>query len=437
MSQNPASNVCIVGCGYVGLTLGVVLADHGFKVYGVEKNPELVKQLNAGNPHFHEKGLQQMLKKHLGKNITFSDKMPKEKQEIFVISVGTPINLKEKRTIMDPVVSAAEMVLPHLHDDALVILRSTVPVGTTAKVVKPILDKSGKKYMLAMCPERTAEGKALEELVELPQIIGGIDTRSVQKSTEFFKRITPTTTQVSSLEEAEMIKLINNAYRDLTFAFANEIALISEKFGLDATKTIRNANLGYARSNVPTPGFVGGACLEKDPHILIESSTRLGFEPQIIKHGRELNEHMTEHVAGRIDEKLSKAGKDKAKAKIFVMGFAFKGNPETSDTRGSLTIPLIEALKGKGYRNFYGQDFVVANDEIKKFGAAPAEGVEEGFKGADCVVIANNHAKYKSLDVEHLIATMNKPAVFFDCWHIFEPREIKRKEIIYGGIGVD
>src|SRR3990167_4879952 len=110
--MNSGNNVCIVGCGYVGLTLGVVLADHGLKVFGVEKNAELVKRLNAGNPHFHEKGLQQMLRKHLGNKITFSDKMPKEKQDIFVISVGTPINLREKRTIMDPVVSAAEMVLP-------------------------------------------------------------------------------------------------------------------------------------------------------------------------------------------------------------------------------------------------------------------------------------------------------------------------------------
>ena len=157
-----SSNVCIVGCGYVGLTLGVVLADHGFKVWGIEKNTQVVKQLNAGEPHFHEKGLKELLKKHLNKNIFFSEQMPKEKMEVFVISVGTPIDLKKKKTLMHPVVSAAKTIASHLTDGALVILRSTVPVGTTSKVVKPVLKKSKKNFLLAMCPERTAEGKSLD-----------------------------------------------------------------------------------------------------------------------------------------------------------------------------------------------------------------------------------------------------------------------------------
>lgn len=430
------NKVCIIGCGYVGLTLGVVLADHGFSVVGIEKKKEVLEQLKTGKPHFHEKGLESLLKKHLNKSIFFSDKIPKEKQNVFIISVGTPIDLKEKRTLMEPLVSAVEFISHNLSGGELVVLRSTVPVGTTRKKVKPILEKSGKQFFLAMCPERTAEGKSLEELVELPQIIGGIDDESLKKASEFFKKITPTTTHVSSVEEAEMVKLINNAYRDLTFAFANEIAVISEKIGLDAVKLIKNANLGYKRSNVPVPGFVGGACLEKDPHILIEFSKGVGFEPLIIKHARMLNEWLPKHVAQQIEKKLLLLKKTKPETKIFILGFSFKGHPETSDTRGSATLELLNFLKEKGFEKIYGYDFVVSKEEIERTGAKYCE-IEEGFDKADCVIFANNHKKFYYLSIDSLIKKMNASAVFFDCWHIFEPREIKRPGIIYGGIGID
>lgn len=430
------NNVCIIGMGYVGLTLAVVMAEREFKVTGVEVNSEVCKQLNNGNPHFHEKKLDVLLRKHLGKRLFIQEQVPEEAQDAFIICVGTPTYKPDNVPVLDYITRAAESITSHVKDGSLIVLRSTVPVGTTRNLVKPILDKSGKKYGLAFCPERTAEGAAIKELVELPQIVGGIDHESVDLSSDLFRKICPTILEVSSVETAEMIKLLNNAYRDLTFAFANEVALMCEELKLDAVEAIRAANLGYIRSNIPVPGFVGGACLEKDPHILAHVCRENSCSSELVLTGRKINEALPDYVTGKVRKKLLSAGKQLNKSKIFIMGFGFKGHPETDDMRGSPTIDVVNGLKELGCENLCGQDFVVKEEELKKKGVIPTS-LEEGFRNADCVIFANNHPNYFALDIERLIKTLNKPAVFIDVWHIFDPKEIKRDGIIYGGVGVE
>lgn len=426
--------MCIVGTGYVGLTLGAVLADNGFSVHSVEINRKVVDSLNAGEPHFHEKGLKGLMKKNIGKALFFSESYPDEPADIYIICVSTPVDTKGK-PMLDYIVSASQAVSKHLKDGSLVILRSTIPVGTSRGLVEPILGKSGKKYLLSFCPERTVEGKAIRELTELPQIIGGLDEESVKASANFFRRITPTTIEVSSLEAAEMIKLLNNSYRDLVFAYANEVALICEKLSINAFEVIRAANLGYERSNIPIPGFVGGACLEKDPYILSDIAEQKGFEPRLVKGARMINESLPRHVASRIHSKLAALKKNK-ESKIFVLGFGFKGRPETDDVRGSPTIDLVNGLRELGYKNIFGFDPVVKNEVIASIGPTPMD-LEEGFKGADCAVFANNHSFFSGMEIELFIGMMAKPAVFFDCWQLFSPAAIMRKEISYGGIGFE
>src|SRR3989344_6766916 len=161
--------ICIIGMGFVGLTLGAVLAKKKFIVTGVEVNTQVAEQLKRGEPHFHEKGLGVLMKKYLGEYLFITTKVPKEPQDVYIISVGTPINKQTKKPILDHVVNAAQSIKDVLSDNCLIILRSTVPLGVTRNIVKPILDQSGKKYHLAFCPERTIEGKAIVELQELPQ----------------------------------------------------------------------------------------------------------------------------------------------------------------------------------------------------------------------------------------------------------------------------
>ena len=421
--------VCIVGVGYVGLTLGVILADKGFQVTGFDTNKEIVGQLKQGKSHFFEKGLTAMLKKHVGKNFHVTSEIPDEKFDAFVISVGTPFDTKGEKPIVDYLINGTKQVINMLTDDALVIIRSTVPLGGTRSIVKPLLDETGKRYSLAFCPERTAEGAALRELVELPQIIGGLDNKSVEKAFSLFRKITPTIVEVESLEAAEMVKLINNSFRDLNFAFANEIALICEKLKLNPFKTIAAANLGYPRSNVPKPGLTGGTCLKKDPYILSDFAMRNGYDVKLISAGRKLNEYIPHHIANIVKEHLKNSDKTPAERKIFITGFAFKGNPENDDVRDSLTLDLVEKLKSFDFKNISGHDFVVNDNQLKELNVKPCS-IEEGFNQADCVIIANNHKSYSNLDIENLVLKMNKKSLVIDCWHNFDPEIFKKNERI-------
>jgi UDP-N-acetyl-D-mannosaminuronic acid dehydrogenase len=292
--------------------------------------------------------------------------------------------------------------------------------------VKPILDKSGKKYMLAFCPERTIEGKALEELKELPQIIGGLDEESVDMAFDLFKKVTNTTIKMSSLEAAEMVKLLCNSYRDMTFAYANEVALICEKIGLDPFELIKSANIGYDRSKIPLPGFVGGSCLEKDPYILADCIDKTGYKAKMIATSREINESIVPYVIEKIKRKVSKEGK------IFVSGIAFKGKPDTDDLRGSVAIKVIEELKKEGYYNIYVHDFVVQKAKINDMKFVE---LEEGFRDAECVLIGNNNDRYNYIEIDNYLKLMKSNSLFFDVWNIFSQKQINENGRVYAGIG--
>lgn len=439
--MNPLKKVCIIGTGYVGLTLAVVLAERGFTVTGVDVNRVVVDQLNQCQPHFHEQGLQRMMRTHLGKNLFFTTSVPHDRQDVFIIAVSTPVDPTTKQPQMHFIVQSSESIeeniRAHPGEPVLILLRSTVPVGVTRSIVKPILDRTGVKYNLAFCPERTIEGRAIQELKELPQIVGGLDEESVSSASFLFRKIVPTIIEVSSLEAAEMIKIVNNTYRDVLFAYANEMALACETIGLDAVEIVKAANLGYKRSNVPLPGFVGGACLSKDPYILVSFCRDKGYEPQLVLSSRKLNEKLPSLVVEKARKKLVGVGKDISSAKVFVSGFAFKGVPPTDDTRDSPTLQLVEALRSVGVATIHGHDFVVSPEKLKTLGVIPCT-LEEGFCNADCVIIANNHPDYEHLDIEHLLSLARAPMVFIDCWHLFGQRHLtKLTGVHYGGIGFD
>lgn len=436
-------SVTIIGLGYVGLTLAVFLADRGFEVYGVDTNREIIAYLNNGKAHFHETGLDQLISKYVNKKIFVSNKISNI-SDIYIISVGSPIN-ENGSVIIDYLKSASEMVGDVLKKGDLVILRSTVPIGTSMAVVLPILEKRSDlshktdDFYLVFAPERTVEGSALRELGELPQVIGGINKDSVDLAANFFREITPTVVGVESLEAAEIVKLIDNTFRDVNFAYANEIALICEKFNIDTVNIIKAANEGYSRNNVclPSPG-VGGPCLTKDPYILVQSARGKGYNPHLILQSRKINEIMPNHVAEKIRDFCKKYNKNTEEAKIFLVGFAFKGWPETSDIRNSVTLDVLNILRGEyNFKNFLGYDSVVSRDDIKKQNVEFVN-VDDGFKRADCVIIMNNHPFYERWDIVKYLELMNRPALFLDCWHIFPPDKIKNLPgVVYSGLGME
>ena len=320
-------DIAIIGMGYVGLTLATALAEAGLTVLGVESNPRIHDTIARGIPHFKEKGLDEKFAKAVSlKKIVITNSLKTSVDaSTYIITVGTPLD-NRGRANSDAISCAAKEVASHMKNDALIILRSTVKIGVTSGIVAPILASSGKRFKLAMCPERTLEGKALEELNSLPQIIGSTDNESFEQAASIFQKITKKIIEVSSFENAEMIKLVDNSFRDLQFAFANEIARICDGLGLDAIEVIESGKDDYGRTNVPMPGLVGGPCLEKDPHILAQSARDYGINPEIIQASRTVNERQPLEASHFIHEEILRRSRDQS-PKIGILGIAFKGVP--------------------------------------------------------------------------------------------------------------
>ncbi len=420
MSKTVAPRVVVVGLGYVGLTLAVALARRGIPVVGVEKREAVVHATNAGTPHFSEVGLNAALEStvrsgHLSATTSIAEAPP---ADYYIITVGTPLKAGTHEPRLDMIEQATREVEGHMPEGASVILRSTVRIGTTRNVVKPILDQAGKEYHLAMCPERTLEGDALRELAMLPQIIGGLTPRAADLAAALFSRLTNTLVRVSDPETAEMIKLIDNTSRDVRFAFANEVARACDAIGINANEVIRYGKLGYSRTDVALPGLVGGPCLEKDPHILLSSVSGLGVNLEITAASRTVNERQPRETVDAIVAKLRERGE--GPFTVAVAGIAFKGRPETDDLRGSMSLHIIDELLARSevgsVRVF---DSVVPRENLE----ALPQNVEvagdffTACTDADAVVIANNHPYFSSIDLDACLSRMRPAGFVYDYWN--------------------
>jgi UDP-N-acetyl-D-mannosaminuronic acid dehydrogenase len=428
------TKICVVGTGHIGLPLAAVLAEAGFRVTGYDTNDDFVVRVNTSRTvDFQEEGLSVLLQRHLHGRLTLTS-TPPTNQDVYIITVGTPLEPGTEQPDLDKIRLAVERLAPGFGDDPLIVLRSTVSIGTTRSIVLPEIRRHASRFGLAFCPERTVEGRAIPEMCSLPQIIGGLDERSADRAEAMFRKITEKIVRVSSLEAAEMIKLINNTYRDLTFAFANEVALIAERLGLSAGELIHAANADYLRSGVARPGFVGGPCLEKDALILIASLHQIDFKPRVIEEARRLNQGLPDHVADRLIGELGRLRPGLAGAKVLVSGFAFKGRPATEDVRGSAAIPLMQRLQDAGIE-VWGHDFVTPEKVVTGLGARACT-LDEGFAGADAVVIMNNHPDYLTVGIPALARGLRNPGVLFDSWSLFGPDDFRATPgLRYGALG--
>ena len=432
------SKVCIVGLGYVGLTLAVAMADAGFRVHGVERDASILKCLSEKRAHFSEVGLNDRLATQIERqNLTFSAKVPSpSKSTIYIVTVGTPIG-PDKRTVTQALEAVIADIAEVLRDDDLVVLRSTVRIGTTTEIVRPMLEATGKAFDLAFCPERTLEGKALVELRTLPQIVGGINDRSTFRASQVFSFLTPSIVRVRNAETAELVKLINNTQRDYLFAFANEVAAICDAVGVSAHEVIASGNLGYPRANLPYPGPVGGPCLEKDPYILAEGLERFGFKPQLSLAGRLWNESLPDRSVSELATDLRARGVA-APTRIALAGVAFKGRPETDDLRGSLIIPILAALR-EHFPNaeYVAWDPIVSEANLAVLGLTPMASAEAAFENASLVIFQNNHQALERLRLPELSRLMAKPATIYDYWnqHIGLDATEMADGVIYRALG--
>ena len=418
------NRVCIIGLGYVGMTLAMHMVRKGYEVHGIETNETTYDKISKGETHFHEPGLEEILKLSLGDKFKIFKKVQIDKSYDFIIlTVGTPLKDQEKSPDLEIFENAISSIYPIITENNLTIFRSTIPVGLTRKALEKIKINTGlSEINISFCPERTAEGKALEELQSLPQIISGNSLKALEKSRNFFETLTDEVIISNSLEEAELIKLFNNTYRDAIFALSNTFNQIAQDFNIDGFSSIEKSNYNYLRSDIPAPGFVAGPCLEKDAYILA-SEMKEGDLKEFILSIRKANEGMEKRFAKKISDFI-KADK---KTKILISGLAFKGVPQTNDLRGSSGIKIVNMLDE--YKdNITLHDFMNQKKDLEKHTELPAINSEDIFlnnSDFDLIIILNNHPRYKTQKLRDYVGTqIKKGTKIIDSWGIMDLEEM-------------
>lgn len=388
----------VLGLGYIGLPTAVMFAKHGVQVHGVDVNKQVVEMLNRKELHIEEPGLPEMLAEVID-NGSLTVSTEPQAADAFIISVPTPIN-EDRTANLDYVRSATEMVLPVIQKGNLVILESTVPPKTIENIMMPVLEKSGLKFgeelFISHSPERVLPGKLFEELVSNDRIVGGINEKSSQMTVDLYKHFVKGTIHVTDSTTAEMVKLMENTYRDINIAYANELARIAEKLNFNVWEAIELANC-HPRVNIHKPGpGVGGHCIAVDPYFIIEQAPD---EAKLINLAREINTTTPMAVVNLAEQSL----KEISKPTISVFGLAFKGNID--DMRESPAIEIVEMLEEKGYH------LKVYDPYVKGEYSHKANSVEEALENSDLLFILTDHNVFKDLDYKKLKTLMRTPRV--------------------------
>jgi UDP-N-acetyl-D-mannosaminuronic acid dehydrogenase len=377
--------VTVLGLGYIGLPTALLFAKAGIHVVGVDINQNIVNSLNKGKLHFDEPGLE-LLFKEAGNN--FSATTTIGPSDVFLVAVPTPLKKSIHVSDLAYVRTAFEMIAPHVKKGDLVILESTVTPGASEKLAIPILEKSGLKagdFCYAHCPERAIPGKTLEEMVHNDRIIGGFDAESARIAKDLYSSFVQGNIFTTDIKTAEFAKLIENTYRDVNIALANELARIAEEAGINVWEGISLANK-HPRVNILSPGpGVGGHCIAVDPWFLTENSSKWG----IIQLSREINDSMPNHVL-QLVRSLLDGVKDPV---ITIFGVAYKGNVD--DTRETPALKLIKLAENEGY------EIKCYDPHVKQF-EYPCLPLEQALKNSDCIIIITDHDEFKNINPAEL-----------------------------------
>lgn len=411
--QNNEFRLAVVGIGRVGLPLALSFASRGIAVSGIDRDPEHVDKVNQGVLPFIEHGAESMLKEALDLG-TFHATTAAESAildaDVVILTVGTPLT-PDLRADTSQLTSALGEISQCLKPGSLVITRSTLSPGTTNQVVIPTLERLsglrvGETLFVAFCPERIAEGKAVEELRDLPEIIGGSDDLSTELAVQVFRilgadKLLHRTDPLS----AELAKLFTNVYRYVNFALANEYALIAEHYGRDAHHIIEILRDGYARAPIPLPGPTGGPCLSKDGYFLIEELTF----PDFVMTAWKLNDSIPAHLVQRLKTAIKRRGIEISTTKIAVLGKAFKA--DIDDDRLSPALRVIDLLQRLG-ANVDVHDPYLSDTPL-----------DEVLDGAHGVILATNHRLYYELDMKRIAQLVHPECVLIDAWGVLDPNE--------------
>ncbi|NAS88575.1 UDP-N-acetyl-D-mannosamine dehydrogenase [ANME-1 cluster archaeon AG-394-G21] len=388
--------ICVLGLGYIGLPTACLFANANHEVIGIDINQKTIEKLNNKELPFEEKGLEDLFENALP-NMRFKTQV--EEADVFIIAVSTPLNKEMKMAELKYVRSAAEMIYSQLRKDNLVILESTVPPGTCDKLLVPVLEKSGLKvgdFQLAHCPERAIPGNTIYEMVNNDRIIGGIDKKSAKLAKSLYSSFVKGNFYLTNAITAEFVKLMENTFRDINIALANEFAQIAEESGVNVWEAIELANK-HPRVNILKPGpGVGGHCIAIDPWFLTENTTRC----RIVSLAREINEGMPNHILQIVKRQVD----DIKDPVVTVFGVAYKGGVD--DTRETPALKFIKLAENEGYK------VKVHDPHVKEFEYGyEILGLEESVIGSDCIVLITDHPEFKNVAQEGISRLMRNKNV--------------------------
>jgi UDP-N-acetyl-D-mannosaminuronic acid dehydrogenase len=404
--------ICVLGLGYIGLPTASMFASCGLQVVGVDVNAAVVSTLNNGGLHIEEPGLRELVRGALsGGRLQVAQQV--EPADAFIIAVPTPFN-PDKTADMRAVTSAAEAIVPHLAPGNLVVLESTSPPMTTLNLVKPILERSGLRagqdFFLVYSPERVLPGKILKELVENARVIGGIDPASAEQGRVLYANFVKGEIVLTTATTAEMVKLMENTYRDVNIAIANEFSRLADHFGIDVWEAIAIANC-HPRVNILQPGpGVGGHCISVDPWFLVEAAPSL---TPLIRTARQVNDSQPHFVL----ELIRRALGELRGMRLAVLGLAYKAGVD--DLRESPAVEIARLLGQAGA-------LVKAYEPFKPL--AQVEGVPtvptlaEAVGEADALVLLVGHKAFRELKPQDL-ARMTQARVVVDVVNVWIGRQ--------------
>jgi len=382
-----SKHICILGLGYIGLPTAAMLANRGYTVTGVDINQKAVDNIKKKRIDEKEPKLKDYVVKALdsGKFEVQTNPCP---ADIFILAVPTPLDKITKKADLSYVRKAAEAVAPYLKKGNLVILESTVPIGTLRNVVIPILEKSGlvggKDFYAAHAPERVLPTKIIEELINNDRIIGGINRESSELAAEVYKSFVKGEICLTNDKTAEMVKLMENVFRDVNIGLANEFAKIAEESGVNIWEAIRLANK-HPRINIHIPGpGVGGHCIPLDGWFIIENAP----ESELIRTARKVNDSMPSFVAKLANEMCGK------NATITILGVSYKG--DVSDARETPAKELISVLSKQGHK------IKIYDPHVLDFDPKLSSSLEEAADGSDLLILVTDHKYFKNIEISKI-----------------------------------
>jgi len=386
------NKISILGLGYIGLPLAVILADKSCKIYGFDKNKKVLENIKKLKIKIKERDLLKKFKsKKVQKNFKLSNKIIKS--DVYILAVPTPFNKKVLKPDLSAVKSAINKIINLLESGNLIIIESTCPVGTT-EIIKKIIykkrsDLKKDSINISYCPERILPGNTLKELISNDRIIGGIDPKSSKHAVKVYKKFVKGSLNITNSKTAEMCKLAENTYRDVNIAYANELSMICDKLKIDIWNLIKLANL-HPRVNILNPGpGVGGHCIAVDPWFLISQSPKIA---KLTKMARNVNDYKIEWVKNIIKQKIKEI-KLKTKNKIIKIGFfgaTYKANSE--DLRESPSLKIINYFSNKSKIKTLVVDTNIMNLKVDFLNLSS---LNFAIKNSDLIVILVNHEKFK------------------------------------------